>query len=104
MTIITTKGENDKTPIVNRIYPCEELKEFAELKNVELNEMVLLHEDDSHFNLIISKDSNLVKMGGLLNMGAFKDDDEEVDTRKDISEEIEVKEIEEKKDLKEDIR
>ena len=101
--IITTKGDMDKNPIVNRIYPCEELKEFAELKNVELNEMVLLHEDDSHFNLIISKDSNLVKMGGLLNKGAFKDDDEEVDTRKDISEEIEVKEIEEKKDLKEDI-
>ena len=101
--VITTKGENDKNPTVNRIFPCEELKEYADLKNVELNEMVLLHEDDLHFNLIISKDSDLAKMGSLSNMGAFRDDNEEVDTRKDVSQEMEVKETLEKKDLKEDI-
>ena len=64
--IITTKGENDTNPIINWIYPDPNLKQFAEL-NIEMEDMVLLHQDDHHFNLIISGDSDLAKLGSLSN-------------------------------------
>ena len=63
--IITTKGSKDTNPSVNFIYPDANLKDFAELKNVAMNDMVLLHEDDIHFNLIISGESDLAKCGSL---------------------------------------
>ena len=50
--IITTKGPSDKNPSVNWISPDEKMAEYAELKNVELGEMVLLHENDSHFAIV----------------------------------------------------
>ena len=56
--IITSKGEEDENPIVSWIYPDESMKEHAELKEVDLGEMILFHEDDCHFNLIISRDSD----------------------------------------------
>ena len=62
---ITTKGEEDTNPIVNWIFPDEELKEDAELKNVDIEEMVLLHEKDSHFDLIVSEKSDLAVFGSL---------------------------------------
>ena len=68
--IITTKGLTDKNPIVNWITPDESMKQFAELQDVEINEMVLLHENDNHFDLIVSGDSQLVKYG---NMSGRKD-------------------------------
>ena len=69
----------DKNPTVNRIHPDEKMKEFAELKNVELDEMVLLHQTDNHFNLIVSKDSDLAKYGSLsyrFNVGPTVDNEE----------------------------
>ena len=63
--VITTRGSEDKAPTVNWVYPDEKMKQFAELKDVEQNDMVLLHEDDLHFNLIISKYSVLAKFGSL---------------------------------------
>lgn len=63
--IITTKGANDVEPTVNWIHPDENLKEDAELKNVQINDMVLLHENDMHFNLIVSKNSVLATEGSL---------------------------------------
>ena len=63
--VITTKGEEDKNPIVNYICPDETLKESSELKNVELDEIVLLHQEDCHFDLIISKDNDLATKGSL---------------------------------------
>ena len=63
--IITTTGENDTNPTVNWILPDEELKEYAELKNVEIDDLVLLHENDMHFNLIVSKKSDLAMLGSL---------------------------------------
>ena len=63
--IVTTKGSSDREPTVNWIYPDPVLKEFAELKEVEINDLVLLHENDMHFNLIISKESDLAKHGSL---------------------------------------
>ena len=54
--VITTAGEIDKNPRVTLIYPDESLKEYAEIQNVDMGTMVLLHERDTHFNLIVSKD------------------------------------------------
>ena len=62
--VITTKGPSDKTPTVSWITPDISLKEFAEL-NVEMDDLVLLHEKDNHFNLIISRDCDLARFGNL---------------------------------------
>ena len=51
--VITTKGPNDQSPSVNWINPDMNLKDFAEL-SVKMNDMVLLHENDTHFNLILT--------------------------------------------------
>ena len=50
--VITTKGREDKNPTVNWIYPDQNMKEFAELKDIDIGELVLFHEDESHFNLV----------------------------------------------------
>ena len=62
--IITTKGPTDSNPTVNWIHPDPSLKEFAEL-DVEIKDMTLLHEDDQHFNLVISGDSDIARLGSL---------------------------------------
>ena len=62
--IITMKGQNDLNPTVNWIHPDPTLKELAEL-NIDMKDMVLLHEEDQHFNLIIPGDSDLAKLGSL---------------------------------------
>ena len=41
------------------------MKEFAELKNVDLDIMVLYHENDCHFNLVIDKHSDLAIKGSI---------------------------------------
>ena len=41
------------------------MAKFAELKDVVLDDMVILHENDSHFNLVVSKNSNLATLGSL---------------------------------------
>ena len=41
------------------------MKEFAELKNVDIDTMVLFHENDCHFNLVISKHSELALKGSI---------------------------------------
>ena len=72
--IITTKGPKDENPTVNWILPDEDMKDHADLKHVELNEMVLYHENDLHFNLIVSEGDDLVTKGSLSfrsNLGPF---------------------------------
>ena len=83
--IITTKGLSDKNPTVNHISPDKDTAQFAELKNVGMNEMVLMHEDDLHFNLVVSKYSELATYGSLShrltdgsNMGENKEIDDDV--------------------------
>ena len=63
--IITTKGEKDDKPTVNLIHPDQKMAKFAELRNVDLGEMVIFHEDDSHFNLVVAGDSDLATLGSL---------------------------------------
>ena len=41
--VITIKSMNDMKPSVNWFHPDKNMAKFAELKNVELNDMVLLH-------------------------------------------------------------
>ena len=63
--IITVNRKNDGKPTVNWIYPDVNLAKHAELKEVEIKDMILLHEDDNHFNLVVSKNSNLATYGSL---------------------------------------
>ena len=63
--VVTTKGSEDKNPTVNWIHPDDTLKEFAELRDFKMEDMVLFHENESHFNLVISKESDLAKLGSL---------------------------------------
>ena len=41
------------------------MKKFAELKDVELDDLILLHEYDINFNIVVNKNSDLAKMGSL---------------------------------------
>ena len=94
--VITTKGPQDENPTVNWIYAEESLKEFAELKNVDMNDMVLLHENDIHFNLIISKESDLAQFGSLshrfnFSLGENSKNKEELDEKTGTTREEELK-------------
>lgn len=60
--VITTKGHFDKTPTVNWIGPDSELDNFKLLPEGVIPMMTLIHYDNSHYNLVISKDSKLSKM------------------------------------------
>ena len=106
--IITVKDSMDKNPTVNRIHPDEKMKEFAELNNVELDEMVLLHQTDNHFNLIVSKDSDLAKYGSLsyrFNVGPTMDNEECIDTDNfyEVDDKDNFKENEESETLKKEL-
>ena len=82
------------------------MKQFAELKKADLGEMVLIHENDCHFNLIISKDSDLATLGSLshrFKIGPkeqIKDEEKEVTNNKidENKDKINIKELE--KELK----
>ena len=63
--IITINNIDDQNPRVNWIYPDESMREFAELKDVIKEDLILLHQNDCHFNLIISKDHALAVHGNL---------------------------------------
>ena len=77
--IITTKGEDDKNVTENWIYPDPELKQYSELQNVEIDDLILLNESNVHFNLVVSKDSDLAQLGSLsyrYNVGPIIEDNE----------------------------
>ena len=96
--VITTKGKNDKNPIVNWIFPEESLKVFSDFTKADINDMTLLHENDIHFNLVISKNSDLAKLGSLsyrFNVGPLlkrneeeKENNETEDNVKDMDTEM----------------
>ena len=104
LKIITSKGSVDLNPVVNWIYPEKTMEMFAELKNVEIGEMVLYHEDDCHFNLIISRDSDLALLGSLsyrFNIGPMvATDDGDIDGSDDEQEKEEEFDGAENQDIK----
>ena len=80
--IITSKSDNDQKPTENWIFPDKEMKQFAELKDVELKDMILFHKNDSHFDLIIDKNDDLATMGSLshrFNVGPLLEDKEAIE-------------------------
>ena len=89
--VITSFGNVDENPTVNRINPEPSLKQFAEQTNVEVEEMVLLHENECHFNLVVNKDSDLAMKGSLscrFNIGPLlvDCDEDDDDLKKDTFE------------------
>ena len=83
--VITIKRKNDQNPTVNWIYPNEEMLRFAEIPNKGL-EMVLLHEDEIHYSLVVSKDSELATIGSLtkrMNITSFKETMDQSETKND---------------------
>ena len=61
--IITISGENDKKPRVNIIEPNPDIAGVVPSGTVP--DMVILHEENSHYNLIIPKSHTLALEGGL---------------------------------------
>ena len=105
--IITSKGEEDETPAVNWIHPDKTMKEFAELKDVAIDEMVLFHQDDCHFNLVVNKESDLALKGSIshrFDVGPFvtMDDvvEDEAEKEHDDNQDIVAKLSDLKKELK----
>ena len=88
--VITTRGLKDENPTENWIYPDVKLKKVSEFSDVEINDMTLLHENDCHFNLVISKESDLAKKGSLsyrFNVGPLLNDTKDAEVSE---EEMEV--------------
>ena len=80
--IITTKGEKDENPTENWIYPDKNLEKDAEIRNVDIQDMILLHTNDVHFDLIVPKESKLATVGSLSyrnNIGPMLVDETPVD-------------------------
>ena len=63
--IVTSKGKHDKNPTENWIKPDPDMRDVAELKDVDLETMVLYHENDCHFDLVIDKYSELAVKGSI---------------------------------------
>ena len=79
--IITINRNNDGEVTVNWIYPDPDLKQFSEFQNVEINDLVMIHENDYHFNLVVDKNSELAKKGSLsyrFNIGPVMSNEENI--------------------------
>ena len=63
--VISIKSDNDEHPTVNFVGPDPEMDAFKLLPKGKVLEMTLLHYGQQHYNLIVSKDSELVKNGTL---------------------------------------
>ena len=59
--VITTKGPHDENPYVTWITPDPDLNDYKFLPKGTVPDMVLVNYEDKHFNLIISKDSELLR-------------------------------------------
>ena len=102
--VITRNRRGNGDPTVNWINPDEEMKEYADLKHVDINEMVLIHDDDSHFNLIVAEDSELATKGSLsfrTNIGPLIEHDDAKDTEtRDKQPNNEIEKLEMKNEIK----
>ena len=100
--VVTTKGSDDVNVSTTWIYPEQTMEKFAELTNVKLDDMALLHENNTHFNLIVNKNSDLSVLGSLSHRFKVGPLDECVETNEEKKEDNEyVNEINSmKKELK----
>ena len=53
ITVITIRGVDDDEPSVNVIEPNQELLESCEVSAGQVPEMILLNEENSHYDLIV---------------------------------------------------
>ena len=63
--MITITGEEDENPVVNIFEPNPELSESREFSAGQVPDMIVLHLKDSHYDLIVPKNSKLAIEGGL---------------------------------------
>ena len=81
--VITTNGIDDKEVTENWIYPDPELKQYSEFQNVEIEDLVLIHENNYHFNLVVDKNSDLAQLGSLsyrFNVRPFLSNEDDIKT------------------------
>ena len=64
---VITIGHDDNKPTVNWIYPDAQMKDVAASNEEDIheNELVLLHDNDNHYNLIIKRTAKVVRDGSL---------------------------------------
>ena len=77
--VITTKGPQDSHPTVNMVGPDSELNNFKLLPEGAVSDMTLLHYDELHYNLVISKDDDIAKFGTLSDYLTNKETEKVVD-------------------------
>ena len=63
--IITVRGADDQNPIISIIEPNPDFLQCSEVPVGKVPDMVIFHEDESHYSLIIPDDSRLAVEGGL---------------------------------------
>ena len=63
--IITVRGFNDENPEVTIIEPNPEFLTCSLLPAGKIPDMIIFHEHDSHYSLIVPKDCRLATEGGL---------------------------------------
>ena len=74
--IITIKDDGIEIPVVNFVGPDIDLRAFRMLPDGKVPEMVLLHYDEQHYNLVISKNCDLAKHGILSDIVKEKEENE----------------------------
>ena len=87
--IVTTKGLSDTNPTENWIYPDKNLAKYAELNDVEIEDMILFHEEEMHFNLVVKKNSKLATQGSLSfrhNIGPIMTNNVKKETQSEVCE------------------
>ena len=105
--IITINRNDSQEAIENWIYPDPELKQFSEFQNVEIDDLVLIHENDNHFNLVVDKDSDLAQCGSLsfrFNVGPILTKEENIETSNKKQEEEKVNDELELDKVKEELK
>ena len=65
ITIITIKGMHDKNPETKIIEPNPDFQKYSEVAPGTIKDMIILHEHNVHYSLIIPRDCRLAENGSL---------------------------------------
>ena len=65
ITIITVKGMQDRFPQIKIIEPNPNFEKFAEISPGKISDMIIFHEHNVHYSLIIPENSRLAEEGSL---------------------------------------